>query len=494
MNSVSTSSTSTAGIIIIGDEILKGLVADTNTNFITRKLYSLGVKVQKIAVIPDDVDLIAKEVRDFSTKYKHVITTGGIGPTHDDLTFEGVAKAFNEQLFYHPKLVEAVRLVFGDSEEDTAQMKMAHVPFSSKLHYGPNNESRYPVVSVRNVFILPGVPNILKRIFKYIEPLLKTNNALILEHVYIKNDEVSITPVLNKIEEKFRQKVLIGSYPDFNNSYYKVKLTLESVNQKDIDAVIDLLKSSLSEDVVIDYDEFPIENAAEKVNVLSREDSPLGKRVKSAMEVVAECYQRFTPNQVFLGFNGGKDCTVVLHLVHAYLNRRLPANGEALKILYIRRDAPFVEMESFIESTKNKYKLNVNTAVSNNIKDALQEFTQENSSNAAVIMGTRRTDPHCENLHDFQQTDPGWPQLMRVNPILNWTYSDVWEFIRRLNLPYCTLYDKGYTSLGSSNNTIPNPFLKMGNIYLPAYKLESGENERAGRNSSILGNNTNISP
>lgn len=209
------------------------------------------------------------------------------------MTFEAVAKAFNEQLFYHPKLVEAVRLVFGDAEEDTAQMKMAHVPFSSKLHYGPNNESRYPIVSVRNVFVLPGVPNLLKRVFRFIEPLLRTSNALILEQVYVKNDEVSITSVLNKIEEEYRQRVLIGSYPDFSNSYYKVKLTLESASQKDINAVKALLKSSLPKDSLVDYDEFPVENAAEKVTAICKEESPLGKRVKSAMEVITECYQRF---------------------------------------------------------------------------------------------------------------------------------------------------------------------------------------------------------
>lgn len=172
-----------------------------------------------------------------------------------------------------------------------------------------------------------------------------------------------------------------------------------------------------------------------------------------------------------------------------YQSRRHPAKKDILKILYIRRDAPFIEMESFIQRTKERYKLNINTAVSNNIKDALIEFTHEYPNNSAVIMGTRRTDPHCEKLNSFHPTDPGWPELMRINPILDWTYSDVWEFIRRLNLPYCSLYDKGFTSLGSSNNTIPNPYLKMGNMYLPAYNLESGENERAGRNASLFGRN-----
>jgi len=99
----------------------------------------------------------------------------------------------------------------------------------------------------------------------------------------------------------------------------------------------------------------------------------------------------------------------------------------------------------------------------------------------AIFMGTRSTDPRSASLKDFAPTDPGWPQIMRVNPILHWNYEDVWEFILAMKVPYCELYDKGYTSIGAETDTIPNPELKNEGGYDPAYKLLDGTKERAGR-------------
>ena len=122
----------------------------------------------------------------------------------------------------------------------------------------------------------------------------------------------------------------------------------------------------------------------------------------------------------------------------------------------------------------------------------------------AILKGTRGDDPHGKWVQDFSRTDvdKGWPDFMRVNPILTWSYVDVWNFIRRLQLPYCILYDRGYTSLGSRSSTVPNPDLKNvdrsvtfsrknisksnfsnGKVtYKPAYMLDIGEKERSGRN------------
>lgn len=127
-----------------------------------------------------------------------------------------------------------------------------------------------------------------------------------------------------------------------------------------------------------------------------------------------------------------------------------------------------------------------------NIKDQLTQLKQQHQSIKAVIMGTRSSDPHGGSLKSFQLTDPGWPELMRVNPILTWSYNDVWYFLRQLSLPYCCLYDVGYTSLGSMENTHPNPALRYTdnkNIvhYKPAYSLivMDDTQERAGRTAFI---------
>ena len=128
------------------------------------------------------------------------------------------------------------------------------------------------------------------------------------------------------------------------------------------------------------------------------------------------------------------------------------------------------------------------------LKDQLTLMKTKYPHIKAVIMGTRSTDPHGANMKPFHPTDNGWPELMRINPILNFTYNDVWELLRGLSLPYCSLYDKGYTSLGSIENTHLNPALRYTDAngvvhYKPAYELALGEDnqslERAGRDKFI---------
>jgi len=102
----------TAGVVIIGDEILKGQTQDTNTYFLAQNLRQLGVGLQRVSVIPDDLDIIADEVKNFSKKFDFVLTSGGIGPTHDDITFEGVAKAFDRKVEYNPTLVDLCKAWF----------------------------------------------------------------------------------------------------------------------------------------------------------------------------------------------------------------------------------------------------------------------------------------------------------------------------------------------------------------------------------------------
>ncbi|RCH86774.1 3'-phosphoadenosine 5'-phosphosulfate sulfotransferase [Rhizopus stolonifer] len=102
----------------------------------------------------------------------------------------------------------------------------------------------------------------------------------------------------------------------------------------------------------------------------------------------------------------------------------------------------------------------------------------------AIFVGVRRTDPYAENLTHFDKTDKGWPDFMRVQPIIDWEYKDIWGFLLQLGVPYCSLYDKGYTSLGSMENTHPNPDLKEENGYKHASQLENTLHERCGRTGS----------
>lgn len=141
-------------------------------------------------------------------------------------------------------------------------------------------------------------------------------------------------------------------------------------------------------------------------------------------------------------------------------------------------------MEAFVELACRYYGLEI-IRKPRPVRSALSALLLDEKRNLkATLMGTRKGDPGSENLQPFVPTDPDWPRLMRVNPILNWSYSQVWAFLLKHNIPYCSLYDQGYTSIGSRDSTTQNPLLKDPNnpsSYLPAYTLADKSAERSGR-------------
>ena len=149
-----------AGLIVIGDEMLKGQVQDTNSHYLTKHLHQKGIRVSRISVLPDDIDVIAAEVKTFTKTFDYVLTSGGIGPTHDDVTFEAVAQAFDCQCQHHPELVEICQAWFKKVDRSDPCFKLAFIPTKSKLNFGLDKKSGkkmlYPIVSVSNVFIFPG--------------------------------------------------------------------------------------------------------------------------------------------------------------------------------------------------------------------------------------------------------------------------------------------------------------------------------------------------
>ncbi|XP_076328751.1 FAD synthase-like isoform X2 [Tachypleus tridentatus] len=444
----------TAGIIIIGDEILKGLTKDTNSIFLCQRLREIGVEVQRISVIRDEIEAIAEEVATHSQKYSFVITSGGIGPTHDDLTFEGVAAAFNEQVYPHPILVNLCKEYFGKNLPYNAPaMKLAHIPSSAKLNFGEDKktgkQSKFPLVSVKNVYVFPGVPALLEGAFDVFQYLFSNPN--LRKHyreMYIKKDEVSITPVLNAAVSKFKGKVMIGSYPALGHSYYRVRLTLESMVEEDIIAAHDYLLNCLPEGVVVAYDRNSVEKAGEQVYELITEEPS----VASAVKVIESCLKKYKMSEICLSFNGGKDCTALLHLIHACLKR---------------------------------YNLDL-LILDGQMRTELQHMVMERPNIRAIFMGTRRSDPGGDTMDYFCLTDPDWPRVVRVLPLLNWRYNEVWNFLRHLFVPYCSLYDHGFTSLGSMDCSRPNPALQYvdekGVVkYHPAYVLTDCGQERTSR-------------
>src|SRR3954454_769827 len=155
----------TAGIILIGDEILSGKIVDENARFLTAELRELGEPLLRVVIIPDVLDEIAVTVRDFAGRFDHVFTSGGVGPTHDDLTMDGVAMAFGEKVIRHPELERLLRGYYGERLEER-NLRMADVP--ARAHLGHGDQRAWPVIARGNVYILPGVPEIFRRKFKSI--------------------------------------------------------------------------------------------------------------------------------------------------------------------------------------------------------------------------------------------------------------------------------------------------------------------------------------
>jgi FAD synthetase len=230
----------TAGIIVIGNEILSGKTRDENALYLVRELRDLGVDVRKVSVIPDELNLISDEVRIFSKSYDYVFTTGGVGPTHDDLTMEGIAGAFGRILESHPELESVLRQHYGD--ELGANLRMADIPQGARLVGGKG--SWFPVIAVENVYIFPGVPEILRRKFDRIKEMFR-DSPFHLREVYLRADEGLIAEVLNKVVAGFPD-LLLGSYPRFDSSKYSVKLTLESKDRACVEQAHSVLLSELA--------------------------------------------------------------------------------------------------------------------------------------------------------------------------------------------------------------------------------------------------------
>ncbi|KAI8895589.1 hypothetical protein BC833DRAFT_600787 [Globomyces pollinis-pini] len=212
---------------------------------------------------------------------------------------------------------------------------------------------------------------------------------------------------------------------------------------------------------------------------------PLIRKLSHTVQVLNNCLTEFGETGLSLSFNGGKDCTLLLFIYCAILSRfnKLNSITRPIKCLYITCIDPFTEVDEFVDYCAQRYNLDVMKLLGS-MKDGLKVYLNSNPKVKAIIIGTRKGDPFSEKMITQQPTDGDWPYVIRIHPILDWTYKDVWMAIRELNIPYCTLYDIGYTSLGSISNTLPNPLLINPNTpsgYDPAYLLNDESAERNGR-------------
>ncbi len=220
-----------AAILIIGNEILSGRTQDKNIAFISNWLNSkCGISVKEVRIIPDVERTIIKNIRILSKQFNYVFTTGGIGPTHDDITAQSIAKAFRVKYGYHKEAYKILENYYGKTKFNDGRKKMAKMPQVAKLIYNPSSAA--PGFITKNVFSLPGVPSILNSMIdnckKYLTKGLKVHSKT----VNLFTVESNISKKLAIVQKKYKNYVEVGSYPFFRLGKIGVSVVLRSTSKK----------------------------------------------------------------------------------------------------------------------------------------------------------------------------------------------------------------------------------------------------------------------
>ena len=234
----------TAGVIVIGDEILSGRTQDTNSNFIAKQLVQAGIKLDEIRIIQDNREEIIKNILHFHKTYTYVFTTGGIGPTHDDITSESVSSAFNEKYCFHPKAFKILEEHYPKGEFNEGRQKMAKMPENAKLIINPLTAA--PGFVIKNVYVLPGVPEIMQKMFvsllRIIEKGSPKKTITLNTNLYESTIAIGLATIQNKYLD-----CSIGSYPYFNyiNKTSGVHIVVSSWSLNNLDNIVEEIKKMI---------------------------------------------------------------------------------------------------------------------------------------------------------------------------------------------------------------------------------------------------------
>ena len=232
-----------AAIIIIGNEVLSGRTKDLNTSTLSIWLNSIGIVVKEVRVIPDIEKKIISTVNELRNKFDYVFTTGGIGPTHDDITAESVSKAFNLEYGIHREAFSILERYYERGEFNKGRQKMSMMPTTAKLILNPSSGA--PGFYIENVFCLPGVPSILKAMIGGLSNVLVGGDPILSKTINLKTYESEIAKSLTNIQNN-NKDVEIGSYPFFQAGKLGVSIVIRSENQNKIDVcnsqILDFVK------------------------------------------------------------------------------------------------------------------------------------------------------------------------------------------------------------------------------------------------------------
>lgn len=224
----------TAAALLVGNELLTGKVHEANLVELARTLRTVGVKLLRVVMVPDDMKVIADEVRALSAAYDVVFTSGGVGPTHDDITIEAVAQGFGVNAVVHPEFEQLLRNVYGAKMTD-GHLRMALVPEGAELVSHP--DARWPTVLMKNVWILPGVPEAFRMKLAVVRDRVRGASQFVAREIFTNMDEPDLKPLLDAVVAG-HPEVDVGSYPKWFDARYKTKVTFDATDRAKLDAAV----------------------------------------------------------------------------------------------------------------------------------------------------------------------------------------------------------------------------------------------------------------
>jgi molybdenum cofactor synthesis domain-containing protein len=225
----------TAAALVIGNELLSGKVEEANLAFLARALRTLGVQLRRAIVILDNINEIVHEVRQLSAAHDWLFTSGGVGPTHDDVTIEAVAKAFGVPVVTSPLMERMLRDHYGD-RCTPGHLRMALIPEGASLEV--TSDIRWPTIRFRNTWLMPGIPEVFRMKLPVVIEKLGSAAAFVSRAVYTKMDEGDLKPLLDKVVSSFPD-IDVGSYPKWMDASYKTKLTFDGRDEARVIAARD---------------------------------------------------------------------------------------------------------------------------------------------------------------------------------------------------------------------------------------------------------------
>lgn len=231
-----------AALLVIGDEILTGDTAEANLAYLSKALNPIGIQLREARVVPDDATMIADAVNALRHRYQYLFTSGGIGPTHDDITSAAVAAACATELYEHPEAASQLRAYYGDAI-NPARLKMAQVPLGARLINNPVSVA--PGFCLHNIYVMAGVPRIFQAMVDEIKHELNGNLPLIYKNILVEAAEGLIAAALSELQQRY-PALTLGSYPRYREGRHETNLVVRGYDAAQVAACLAELQQSLS--------------------------------------------------------------------------------------------------------------------------------------------------------------------------------------------------------------------------------------------------------